>query len=98
VDTPSMIHQLRLQLWDLLYAQWKEQLFSVQWWFVAALMVISYTLWWKYVEKRRLVEILLFGSFIAVSRTVMEDAGVSAGFWSFDVRLVPLGSVYFLMI
>jgi hypothetical protein len=53
VDTPSMIHQLRLQLWDLLYAQWKEQLFSVQWWFVAALMVISYTLWWKYVEKRR---------------------------------------------
>lgn len=42
------------------------------------------------------MEILLFGCFIAVSRTVMEDAGVSAGYWSVDVRLVPLGISLFL--
>jgi len=80
MDAPTMIHSLRLQLLDLLYSQWKENLFSAQWWFIVAVMTVAYTLWWKYVEKRRLLEILLFGCFIAVSRTVMEDAGVSAGF------------------
>lgn len=96
MDTTSMIHQLRLQLWDLLYAQWKENLFSAQWWFLVAFIAVSYTLWWRYVDKRRLFEILLFGSFIAVCRTVIEDAGVSSGFWSFDVRLVPLGISLFV--
>jgi hypothetical protein len=96
MDTPTMIHQLRLQLWDLVYSQWKDQLFSARWWFIVAVITVSYALWWKYVEKRRLHEILLFGCFIAVSRTVMEDAGVSAGFWSFDVRVVPLGISLFL--
>ncbi|MDR3565575.1 MAG: hypothetical protein P4N59_29625 [Negativicutes bacterium] len=96
MDAPQMIHQLRLQLWDLLYAQWQEHLFSAQWWFIVAIMAISYALWWKFVEKPRLLEILLFGCFIAVARTVMEDVGVSAGFWSFNVRLVPMGISLFL--
>ncbi|MDR3564191.1 MAG: hypothetical protein P4N59_22530 [Negativicutes bacterium] len=96
MDTPGMIHQLRLQLWGVVYAQWQEHLFTAQWWFIVAVMAVSYFLWWKYVEKRRLLEILLFGCFIAVTRTVMEDVGVSAGLWSFDVRLVPLGISLFL--
>ena len=96
MDTSILIHQLRLQLWDLLYSQWKEHLFSAQWWFIVVIMAISYALWWKYVEKPRLLEILLFGCFISVARTIYEDLGVSMGFWTFPVRLVPLGISLFL--
>ena len=96
MDTPTMIHQLRLQLWNLIYSQWKEHLFSEQWWFIVVVMAISYVLWWKYVEKSRLLEILLFGCFIAVVRTIIEDIGVTMGLWSFNVRLFPLGVSLFL--
>jgi len=96
MDTSTMIHQLRLQLWDLLYSQWKEHLFSAQWWFIVAIMVISYALWWKFVEKPRLLEILLYGCFISVARIIYEDLGVSMGLWNFPVRLVPLGISLFL--
>jgi len=33
MNTAYMIHQLRLELWNLTYTQWKTQtLFSIQWW------------------------------------------------------------------
>jgi hypothetical protein len=59
-------------------------------------IAVAYAIWWKYVDKRRLTQILLFGSFIAVFRVIMDDAGASSGLWVYSVKPLPLGHSLFL--
>jgi len=90
MTTVAMIHQLRVELWNLTYTQWKtETLFSIQWWSLIALIAISYAIWWVIVDKRRLSQILLFGSFVAVGRIVMDIIATNAVLWSYDIRETP---------
>jgi len=90
MNTADMIHQLRLELWNVSYTQWKTQtLFSIQWWSIIALVAISYAIWWVIVDKRRLSQILLFGSLVAVQRIVMDIIGTNAVLWSYDIRETP---------
>jgi len=90
MNTLDMIHQLRVELWKLTYTQWKtETLFSIQWWSMVALIAITYAIWWVLVDKRRLSQILLFGSLVAVGRVVMDIVGFNAILWSYDIRLLP---------
>ena len=90
MTTADIIHNLRLELWNLSYSQWRTQtLFSIQWWSLLALIAISYAIWWVLVDKRRLSQILLFGAFIAIQRMVMDIFGTNAALWSYDIRLTP---------
>jgi len=91
MTTGDIIHQLRLELWNLSYTQWKTQtLFSIQWWSLIALIAISYTIWWVIVDKQRLSQILLFGAFVAIQRAVMDISGTNTALWSYDIRETPL--------
>ena len=91
MTTGDIIHQLRLELWNLSYTQWKTQtLFSIQWWILIALIAISYAIWWVIVDKRRLSQILLFGAFVAIQRAVMDIFGTNMALWSYDIRETPL--------
>lgn len=90
MTTAETIHQLRLELWNLTYTQWKTQtLFTVQWWSLIVLIAISYAIWWRIVDKQRLSQILLFGSFVAVSRIVMDIIASNIGLWSYDICETP---------
>jgi len=97
VNTNEMIHELRLELWNLTYTQWKTQtLFSVQWWSLIALIAVFYAIWWAIVDKRRLSQILLFGSFIAIGRIVMDIVASNVVLWSYDIRELPFAPSPFL--
>lgn len=90
MDTAATIHQMRVALWELSYTNWKtEVLFSPRWWILVALIIAAYLIWWVLVEKRRLSQIILFGSFIAVGRIVMDLVGNNLVLWSYDIREVP---------
>lgn len=96
MDIIDMIHQLRVELWVFYLTDWHMHLFSVRWWFVIASIAIAYALWWKYADKHRLTQILLYGSFIAVFRVIMDDAGASIGLWVYSIKPLPLGHALFL--
>ena len=90
MTTADKIHQLRVELWNLSYNQWKtETLFSLKWWSLIVIIVIFYAIWLAIVEKRRLSQILLFGSLIAVGRIVMDIVGTDVALWSYDIREIP---------
>lgn len=90
MTTVATIHQLRLELWNLTYTQWKSQtLFSIHWWSSIILIAILYAIWWAIVDKQRLSQILLFSSFVAVGRIVMNIIGTNAVLWSYDIRPTP---------
>lgn len=96
MDIIDNICQLRVELWGYQFTEWRMNLFSVRWWGVVVSIAAAYAIWWKYVDKSRLTQILLFGSFIAVFRTIMDDAGASAGLWVYSVKPLPLGHALFL--
>lgn len=90
MDTLAMIHQLKVSLWNLTYAYWKaETLFSIKWWGLIAMNGIGYAIWWHIVDKRRLSQLLLFGSFVAVGRIIMDIIGTNTVLWSYDIREIP---------
>ena len=90
MTTIDLIHQLKLELWNLTYTQWRtETLFSLKWWILIALIIISYAIWLIIVDKRRLSQILLFGSLIAAGRIFMDIIGSNAALWSYLIREIP---------
>jgi hypothetical protein len=90
MDTLTMIHQLKVSLWDLSYTYWTtETISSIKWWSLIALNVIGYAIWWIIVDKRRLSQLLLFGSLVSVGRIVMDIIGTNIVFWSYDIREMP---------
>ncbi|AIF53094.1 CBO0543 family protein [Pelosinus sp. UFO1] len=90
MDIGSTIHQLKIDLWDLNYTQWKTQiLFSPIWWSYITIIVISYAIWWKLVDKRRLTQLLLFGSLVSVGRILIDIIGSNMNLWSYNIRESP---------
>ena len=96
MDIIDMIHKSTFELWGYQLTDWYRNLFTVRWWFIIGSIAIAYAIWWKYVNKRYLTQILLFGSFIAVFRLIMDDAGSSAALWSYSVKPLPFGQALFL--
>lgn len=96
MDILDRLHQLRLATWELKTFLWQQNFLSAKWWFVAIVIAVSYAVWWKFSDKRRIIELLLFGSFIAVCRVIFDDWGISSGRWTYVVDLVPLGISLFL--
>ena len=92
----EQLHQSRLVTYQLKYFFWQEYFLTDKWWFIAIVIAISYAIWWKFTDKRRIIELLLFGSFIAVSRVIFDDWGITSGRWTYIVDLVPLGISLFL--
>ncbi len=91
------VQQIKLELWKLTYNNWKtEELFSVQWWSLVIMITISYIVWWKLVDKQRIIQIILFGSLVAVGRIVMDIIGNNIVLWSYDIRILPMIPVPFI--
>lgn len=96
MEITELLHQLRLEVWDIRAGLWREAFLTLSWWFIAIVIAASYVIWWKLVDKRRIIEILLYGSFIAVARVIYDNWGISSGRWTYVIDLVPIGYSLFL--
>jgi len=91
MQTNETIHQLKLQLWNLSYSRYiSQEILSIQWWGLALSLLAIYLVWWKLVDKSRLIELLLFGSFVTVIATVIDLFGYNSGHWDYNIRLLPI--------
>jgi hypothetical protein len=91
MNTGELVHQLRLELWNVTYTRYlTQELFSWQWWAIVAFLAILYAVWWRFVDKSRLLEIMLFGSFVSVLGAVIDIWGVTTAHWQYNIRLFPL--------
>jgi len=96
MDILERLRQSRLVSWELKTFIWQQNFLTAKWWFIAIVIALSYAIWWKFTDKKRIIELLLFGSFIAVSRVIFDDWGITSGRWTYIVDLVPLGiSLFF---
>ncbi len=85
------VHAMQVKLNTLRQQHWMNvELFSFQWWFLAILMIVPWIIWWRLIDKKRLQEILLYGFFVIVLSTILDDIGSHILLWDYHINLTPL--------
>lgn len=97
MDYTYPIHELRFQLYNLVYATWLEHLFTPQWYLLAGLVLGMYSAWWILIDKTRLRTLLLYGSLVAVARVILDlTVAMNLGRWVYSVTLLPIAPDIFV--
>lgn len=92
----QILHATRLELWQMSYAHWlNSELFSLRWWGLVIFLVLIYAVWWRLLDKARILEIILFGSLVSVMAAFTDIVGLSSGAWQYNVRLFPISPAPF---
>lgn len=95
--TDEQITQASHQFYNLLYTQWiNQQFLSPTWFFLVIILLISYALFFYLVDNERIIEILLFGSLVAVSFANYDLIGQQLGYWEYYKSIVPFYPNLFL--
>jgi hypothetical protein len=72
-----------------------QELFTFEWFFMLFIVVGCYFLFFYLLDKKRIVEILLYGSLVSVTFVVYDSIGGFFGFWGEKISLSPIYPNYF---
>ncbi|HWP97711.1 MAG TPA: CBO0543 family protein [Syntrophomonadaceae bacterium] len=87
----DLIWVLEKQLAHARVENWRsEDLFTWQWWLLMAVLFIPWLLWWKYSDKKRLLEIGLFGLIIIIVSSYLDAVLTELGLWLYNFWVGPL--------
>jgi hypothetical protein len=90
---PSLeeIQDVEERLRDMMFEHWlHHDVFSPQWWLLLGSMFLPWLLWWKLVDRNRLLEISVYGGFMMVVITFLDHAGAFLVLWGYDYKLIPI--------
>ena len=90
MDIDERIKQAKMVLNKLVVEDWKTDVFSLSWLGVVAFIVLSYYICFKLLDKRRLTQLLLFGSLMTVSMTYIDIFGSQFVLWTYLDRVMPI--------
>lgn len=81
----------REELSKINYTYWLDQnLFSFGWWFIVVGIVISAIIWWKFVDKKRIFEVLTFYLLINAIASMVDILGTQFMLWGYPNMILPL--------
>ncbi|KAA0548432.1 hypothetical protein FZW96_07615 [Bacillus sp. BGMRC 2118] len=66
------------------------ELFSWNWWILFAFMVVPWILWIKVFDRKRVLELILFGSLVVIPTTYLDAIGSDLRFWMYPTELIPI--------
>lgn len=84
------IFHTQLLLTQLQHQQWKSHLFSANWWILLFTLILPWVIWWFFVQKERLFEILTYALLVIVIGTTLDTYGVKLGWWGYSTKLFYL--------
>ncbi|MDR3540676.1 MAG: hypothetical protein P4L69_06855 [Desulfosporosinus sp.] len=67
----------------------KYEVFTWQWWIGIACVIIPLLLWWKLVDKRRILEISVYGLLVTIFATFLDVTGSELVLWNYPIRILP---------
>ena len=96
VSIDEEIMQKSDELNNLILTKWlKQEFFTFEWFFTLFVVLVCYFLFFYLVDKQRIVEILLYGSFVAVAFVVYDSIGMFFGFWAEKISISPVYPNFF---
>ncbi len=96
MDTNFLLYQKRVEMWELLKINWMQNITTITYWGIVTFIIFYYVVWYRLADKRRLVDLLLYGSLFTVVRSLIDLAGVTSGLWVYKVRILALSPSVFL--
>ncbi|MBM7573343.1 CBO0543 family protein [Aquibacillus albus] len=78
----QQLYEMRLEYWI------GHDLFTFQWWLLLFVFIVPWIIWWRLVDKKRIRQILLFGTLLMILVMFMDDFGVETHLWSYPYQLV----------
>ena len=85
------IRSVNHQLQEMRWAYWlHHDLFSFQWWLLLFALIVPWFIWWRFVDKKRIDHILLFGSLLMIAVMMLDDFGMEMHLWSYPYQFIQL--------
>ena len=85
------IREAQKKLLELNYNYWIDDvLFSFNWWFLILLTLMPWLLWYRFVDKKRIMEIVLMGILIIITTVIYDILGVSFLLWSYNYNVIQM--------
>lgn len=92
MDKFKDIINLQQKLSTLEHQYWiKNVVFSFNWWLLFILLITPWFFWWKLTDKKRIKEILLYGTYIMIVSSTLDDFGLALSFWAYPYQLLQVG-------
>lgn len=82
--TEQYLTQLRIDNW------FNHDLFSWQWWVLVIVLIVPWFIWWRYVDRERLLEITLLGMFTLIISSYLDAVFTELGLWDYHFWVIPL--------
>ena len=91
IPSHEMILELEKQLTCARIAKWLgHDLFALQWWLLVAVFIIPWFIWWRYVDKKSLMEIVVCGAIVLIISSFLDSVLSELGVWSYDYEIIPV--------
>lgn len=84
IAVEKMLADMRIQHWL------HHDLFSPQWWLLLFFIIVPWLVWWVLVDRKRLLEILLYGLTVAILASYLDAILTESTFWHYEVTLLPV--------
>ncbi|WML39562.1 CBO0543 family protein [Neobacillus sp. OS1-2] len=85
------IRNIEYKLGQMKHEYWiHHDLFSFQWWVLLFVLIFPWIFWLRYVDKKRITEIVLFGSLLMLLVELLDDIGINLHLWSYPYQLFQL--------
>lgn len=65
------------------------ELFTWNWWLLLVSLIVPWIVWFKLIDFKRVIEILLFGALVFIITTYLDTIGEDLRFWVYPTELFP---------
>ncbi len=83
--------ELQWHLTCVRFEEWAQyDVFHFRWWLLIALYILCAYIWWRTVDKSRLMEIVLYSALIIIIILTLDELGEELTLWDYPVDIFPL--------
>lgn len=68
----------------------KNEFLTWEWWILVGFLVVPWIIWSKLVKRDIILEILLFGTIIIITTTLLDVVGLQYRFWDYPIAFLPI--------
>lgn len=91
VPSDTFLYKMEIEFTRLRIENWlHHDVFSFQWWLLLFILIIPWFIWWIYVDRKRILDISLFGAIVLIISSFSDSILSELGLWSYTYELLPV--------
>ncbi len=81
---------IKTQHRDISLQHWLEyELFTPSWWIGVVMVIVAFIVLFKFIDRKRIKDLIIFGFFINVAATFLDVTGSEFVLWEYPIRVLP---------